>query len=451
MSMTESAADAAALQTVEGTASEAWGERLTIGFGMAAAMWGVGFLARLPEVELPGAVVFIVLHACLLLGGLLAGSIARAAQAGLITGLINLLILGAVLRNLDGTFNQYALLWVPATLALSAGLAALGRALAGERHRSVDGDPWPMRFGLVTIGATLLLIGVGGSVTGYEAGLAVPDWPNSFRYNMFLFPLAKMTGGIYFEHAHRLLGTLVGLTTLVFMIYVAGFREQRTWLRVAIVIAFVLVCVQGLLGGLRVTGRLTTSMDAADLAPNTTYAMIHGTLAQVFFSLLVLVTCALSRTWQRSPQIAGGWSRNGVLAILLVLVQILLGAILRHGEATWALHLHYTLALFVAIVVGLLAIRSWGQEQQRPVASLGLALLWTLGAQLLLGFMALAAIMIDTSEDGPHSLQVIVTTLHQTMGAILLGACVGVVAWRHRLGVDRPGPVVETDAMASQA
>ena len=67
----------------------------------------------------------------------------------------------------------------------------------------------------VTVAATFLLVVAGGLVTSNEAGLAVVDWPNSFGYNMFLYPLAKMTGGIYYEHAHRLYGSLVGLTTIV--------------------------------------------------------------------------------------------------------------------------------------------------------------------------------------------------------------------------------------------
>jgi cytochrome c oxidase assembly protein subunit 15 len=64
---------------------------------------------------------------------------------------------------------------------------------------------------LLTLLATLPLIAMGGLVTSYGAGLSVPDWPNSYGYNMFLFPPSMWIGGIFYEHTHRLLGTLVGL------------------------------------------------------------------------------------------------------------------------------------------------------------------------------------------------------------------------------------------------
>jgi cytochrome c oxidase assembly protein subunit 15 len=48
--------------------------------------------------------------------------------------------------------------------------------------------PWLNVFAWLTAAATLLLIGLGGLVTSHEAGPAVPDWPTSYGYNMFLFP-----------------------------------------------------------------------------------------------------------------------------------------------------------------------------------------------------------------------------------------------------------------------
>ncbi|MCY3020921.1 MAG: COX15/CtaA family protein [Planctomycetota bacterium] len=117
---------------------------------------------------------------------------------------------------------------------------------------------WPLAFTAVAACATFLLIFVGGLVTSLRAGLDVPDWPNSFGYLMFFYPLSRMSGGIYFEHSHRLLGTLVGLTTLVLVVYTLA-REERRWLRLFALVALGLVVVQGTLGGLRVTGRLTLS------------------------------------------------------------------------------------------------------------------------------------------------------------------------------------------------
>ena len=125
---------------------------------------------------------------------------------------------------------------------------------------------WTALFSKVGVAATFLLVVAGGLVTSNEAGLAVVDWPNSFGSNMFLFPLARMTGGIYYEHAHRLFGALVGLTTIVLAVRLWRY-DNRGWLKRLSLVAVVLVIVQGSLGGLRVTGGFTMSTSEADMAP----------------------------------------------------------------------------------------------------------------------------------------------------------------------------------------
>src|SRR5207302_1387662 len=79
-------------------------------------------------------------------------------------------------------------------------------------------NKWLNRFAWLTCVATLLLICSGGMVTSKNVGLAVPDWPTTFGYNMFLFPVSKWVGGILFEHTHRLMGSLVGFLTIILAI-----------------------------------------------------------------------------------------------------------------------------------------------------------------------------------------------------------------------------------------
>ncbi len=74
--------------------------------------------------------------------------------------------------------------------------------------------PWLHRIALLTAAVTLLLIYVGGQVTTRQAGMSVPDWPNSYGYNMFLFPINRWVGGIFYEHSHRLLATVVGFLSI---------------------------------------------------------------------------------------------------------------------------------------------------------------------------------------------------------------------------------------------
>jgi cytochrome c oxidase assembly protein subunit 15 len=100
--------------------------------------------------------------------------------------------------------------------------------------------------------SVLVLICSGGLVTSHEAGMAVPDWPNSFGYSMFLFPVSRWVGGVFFEHTHRLIASGVGFLTLVLCCLVLVV-EHRRWVKWLAGIAVFSVIIQGVLGGLRVT------------------------------------------------------------------------------------------------------------------------------------------------------------------------------------------------------
>src|SRR3954467_2661198 len=104
-------------------------------------------------------------------------------------------------------------------------------------------------FSVLTAAATLGLIAIGGMVTSHGVGMSVPDWPNSYGYNMFLFPVSKWVGGVFAEHVHRLAGSFVGLLTIVLAVWL-WLKEERGWLRKLGVWALVAVVLQGVLGGL---------------------------------------------------------------------------------------------------------------------------------------------------------------------------------------------------------
>src|SRR5437867_6388419 len=107
----------------------------------------------------------------------------------------------------------------------------------------------PHRLAVILACATFPLLFIGGLVTGKGAGLAVPDWPTTFGYNMFFYPWSQMVGGIFYEHSHRLIGSVVGLLTLALA---AVLWRQGGRLRALGLVAAVAVAVQGLLRGLRV-------------------------------------------------------------------------------------------------------------------------------------------------------------------------------------------------------
>ena len=62
---------------------------------------------------------------------------------------------------------------------------------------SGDNGVWPHRLAVILVCATFPLLFIGGLVTSKGAGLAVPDWPTTFGYNMFLYPWSKMIGNIF--------------------------------------------------------------------------------------------------------------------------------------------------------------------------------------------------------------------------------------------------------------
>src|SRR5258708_40004458 len=107
---------------------------------------------------------------------------------------------------------------------------------------SPTGNSWLHRFAALTAAATLVLIAAGGLVTSRGVGMAVPDWPNTYGYNMFLFPISKWIGGIFYEHTHRLIAAFVGfLTTLLAIwLWVRETKSATRWLGVG---AFVIVLV----------------------------------------------------------------------------------------------------------------------------------------------------------------------------------------------------------------
>ena len=145
---------------------------------------------------------------------------------------------------------------------------------------------WLHRFTAFSALSTLLLIGLGGLVTSKEAGMAVPDWPTTYGYNMFLFPIHLWTGGIFWEHTHRLFASYVGLLTTILMVWLL-ITEKRVWMKWLGVIAFVAVVTQGVLGGLRV--RLI--IDELGIP--------HAALAQLFLALLTAMTLFTGKWWRQ--------------------------------------------------------------------------------------------------------------------------------------------------------
>ncbi len=186
---------------------------------------------------------------------------------------------------------------------------------------------WFARF---VVACTVVLILAGSLVTSTGSGLAVPDWPTTYGWNMFTFPPSMWVGGIFYEHGHRLIASTVGVLTIILACWL-WVAESRTWLKRLGGVALAAVIVQGLLGGLTVMYFLPAPVSTA-----------HAGLAEIFFGLTVAIALFTSPGWLAQgsgvARVDDGRLRTvATLTTVLVYVQILVGATMRHTEAGLAI------------------------------------------------------------------------------------------------------------------
>ncbi len=282
--------------------------------------------------------------------------------------------------------------------------------------------------------ATFPLIWVGGLVTTYDAGMAVPDWPNTYGYNLFLYPWQTWIygpWGLFIEHGHRLLGSLVGLLAIGLVVSAWWCQPRRLvrWLSVA---ALAAVICQGMLGGMRV------------IADEVQLAQIHGCFGPAFFALAVAVAVVTSEQWRNGlaqhRESLGKVERYGVLITLLAYGQLVLGSQLRHlpagaepGDFRIALVFHLAVAVALLVHIVLLAVAVFRTQRGepslvRPTAGLLLLILLQIGLGAgawvtkygwpnwfaEYGFAAGYTVM------GVSSAQAWITTAHVATGSLIL-------------------------------
>jgi heme a synthase len=199
-------------------------------------------------------------------------------------------------------------------------------------HSAVTNRPynkWLNRFAWFTAFSTLLLICSGGMVTSKGVGLAVPDWPTTFGYNMFLFPVSKWIGGVLFEHTHRLIASTVGFLTIILAIWIWRVDDRQTVKTLGLV-AVAAVILQGILGGLRVT-MLKDQI-----------GIFHACLAQAFLGLVVLIAITTTNSWRSFSANVDQVRVRSLKAIavgttIAIYVQLALGATMRHQHKDLAI------------------------------------------------------------------------------------------------------------------
>lgn len=311
----------------------------------------------------------------------------------------------------------------------------------------VPASPWIHRLAWLTAIVALLPISIGAVVTTVGAGMAFADWPTSDGHGMLAYPWLQSTGDKFLEHGHRLAGMLIGLMTLG--LAAAAFSwECRPAVRTLVGLILGGVILQGLLGGSRV------------IQNEQILALLHGQFAAWLFSLMGLLVAMTGRGWQAPEPLAHG-SRGlsvfltGIVLVVVLLAQYLLGGLLRHlGSATaWLVHPWFAVAVvLVAAVFCVLAQRTGST----PIVHAGW---WVVGfviAQALLG-MATWAVRYgypqwDIVAVQNSSLQVAIRSFHKVLGLLtLMTAVVSVVRCYRILPAVRSMNVASTLSPASLA
>jgi cytochrome c oxidase assembly protein subunit 15 len=298
---------------------------------------------------------------------------------------------------------------------------------------------WLSLWAALTIVVTLAQLSLGSIVTSLKVGMADPTWPTS-PLALFFDPTLGEGTGIYIEHTHRFLGHIVGccvvvlavglwlgeasarwrLSGILAVVAMAGtlllgftYRETALW---AVCVAVCLVCLtvfltaaarrhdagfwirslglvavagvifQGLLGGFRVQFNALLGTDLS---------IVHGTFAQVYLAFLAGLAFLIARGGASgvSAPVPAGLRRLSLGVALVVLVQVILGALLRHTPPGLWLRLWqraHLLGAFVVVVGALWLGRAILDSGSRDRLATGLVLL--LGilviGQLLLGVEA---------------------------------------------------------------
>lgn len=426
---------------------------LAIGFGSAVSMWVVAYVAMMNPGLVVGEALFGLTLSCALVGGLIAGRNAKpgecgwsaGAKAAFVTATLNMLLIGSLVGGADSESSRdkmiQFIMWMAGNYGITIVLGMVGGMLAatGSPSRSVDYQSrnWFSVFTRVAAVTVLLLLITGGLVTGLEAGLAVTDWPTSFGHNMLLYPLSEMKEGVYYEHAHRLYGMLVGVTAIALAIS-AFFLDERKWLRGLAVGYLTLVCVQGYLGGTRVT---ETSVPLA---------IIHGIFGQIVFASACAIAAVTSPTWigdcapssRPSAQTDRTWTLVLVFALLM---QLALGAMYRHKANMHVLYTHILWAAFVTGFAIFAGVRAASKNADLPVIPrLGRSMLHTVGLQIALGIVAMIAVLarpaatpVTAGDATPIERiplwEIVFTTAHQATGALLLALATMLMLWTRRL------------------
>ncbi len=259
-------------------------------------------------------------------------------------------------------------------------------------------------FAAVTAVCAFILVFAGAMVTSTGSALAVPDWPLSFGK---FFP--PMTGGVLFEHGHRMIAGTVALMTWGLALWAYFSHLSKPVRLLSYLIAFAIL-LQAILGGLTVLLLLPPSI-----------AVFHALLGQTVFCLLLILADASSESSKSKIESSkpGLW-KYGAAAVTALYLQLLFGAILRHSGKYGYLHYAWSIGAAISLIVlSIMGLKSKLKNLKALSIFAGIFVF----LQVALGLLAYMRRVSLDMQPG-YSQGALLTSIHVALGALLLGSSV---------------------------
>ena len=260
------------------------------------------------------------------------------------------------------------------------------------------------KIAILTVFATLFLILVGGLVRAAGAGLGCPDWPKCFGVWIPPLHVSDLPDGFdpsqfnalhtWLEYINRLIGVLIGLLITLTFILSFRYRKSDPVITVSSGLAFVLVLVQGWLGGQVVRSGLEAGM-----------ITIHMVLAMIIVN--VLLYCAYRANSERwsyplDASVRGFFKKIGIALLVLTMIQLILGTQVREmvdiaknvlglsremwlDTETLLYRVHRSFSWLVLLLAGWLYITLRKEQIQGAFKRLGITIVLLILLQMFLG------------------------------------------------------------------
>lgn len=296
-----------------------------------------------------------------------------------------------------------------------------------------------------------LLVTLGAFTTSIGAGMVFPDWPlshGSINPEGWLQDIS-----MFAEHSHRLTGMTMGVITIGLTVWLWR-REERPWLRKLGVWALVIVLLQGLIGGQRVTLN-AIDVPGFHMSLGEMLRIPHGILAQVYVCALIAIAVSTSKGWiERSVPVGPALRRAGLIGCGLLFVQLAIAATMRHNGAGLAIPtfpyatpehhwlpaqwnfpvaIHFAHRAMAVVLAAALTWFAWLVHRDRGASPTMRAAAVTLVALLVLQILLGAEIIWSFRRAS-------MTTGHVVIGALTLAVTFWLTWVAHRDAIERHSP-----------